>query len=243
VFGHEATGKTRAWAETAKVYRDTDTPGTFRVVNWEPGAIDRLSDGYDLSNVEWIDVRTWVDLVQTTALYWKASTPGDWLVVENSARTWEAVQEAYEEHYLRQIGWTRAEGDIFADAPVDESPARWQRINAEYYRWIDALMDPGQNPAHLLITAPEKPVVVPQGKKGEWADDKQTVELFQWLGMRPDAQKRLAHQVHTVLWMRHPRQDEWTITSAKDRERGLLADQQVVSFPYTYLVEKGGWTL
>jgi len=238
-FGHEGTGKTKGWAEIAKSYRETDTPGTFRVLNWEGMAMERLSDGYpDMrANVEWTDVHSWTELVMATTAYKAVSRPGDWLVIENAARCWDAVQQAYEEHYANQQGFKSDE--LFTTVPVDESPGRWVKINQEYFRWMDPLVD--ICPAHLYVTAPQKPVTIPQGKKGEWADDQQTVSLFSRFGMKPDSQKRLAHQMHTVLWLRTPRSGTWTMTSVKDRERELKEDEVMLTFPLSYLVGVAGW--
>lgn len=240
-FSMEGCGKTRAWASTAEAYRTTETPGTFYVVNTEPGAVDRLSDGFEnfASNVEWTDVRDWLSLRAATTEYLSKVQAGDWVVLENAGRPWAWVQDAYEAHYAKQQGYH--EEDLFAVVPVDESPGKWPKINAEYFRWQAPLTDPQSNPAHLFITSEQTSLVIPTGKRGEWADSKENVSLYQRIGVRPVGQKGLSHQVHTVLHLDNPRFGDYVYTSVKDRERELAEGEPILTFPASYLVPKGGW--
>ena len=241
LYGIEGSGKTKAIAEISAQYRQSDTPGTFHWITAEPNSITRLSDGYPdfWDNNKMHKFAGWVDLRSVTTEVLSLSTDADWICVENSDRYWQLVRDTYDEYRAKRDGIQLH--DMFEIMPPDEDRGRWDRINPEYYRWFDSLWGEG-NPAHLMMTAPQTQVVL-AGPKSKWEDSKDLQALYLHHGFRPDTQKAWSARMHTVLWMQRPRVGEWTMTSIKDRERELLQDAPVLTFPMSYLLRVGGWEL
>lgn len=239
LYGIEGSGKTKAIAEISAQYRRDQTLGTFHWITAERNSLTRLSDGYAdfWENNVAHTFRSWVELREATTAVLGDITSDDWICVENSDRHWQLVRDTYDEHRAKRDNIDLS--DMFAIVPPDDDRGRWDRINPEYYRWFDPLWGE-TNPAHLIMTAPQTSVVV-AGPKSKWEDSADLKSLYLHLGFRPDTQKAWSARMHTVIWMQRPRIGEWTMTSVKDRERELMQDVPVLTFPASYLVPKGGW--
>ena len=86
---------------------------------------------------------------------------------------------------------------------------------------------------------------MPDPKKagGGWHDSKAVIEQFTHIGYRPAGQKELGHFFHTVLWMRHPSRDRWTMSTVDDHTRMITDNAPVTNFVMDYLVGVAGWSM
>lgn len=176
----------------------------------------------------------------------------DWLIVDMADDAWSTVQN----YFVGEV-FQEDEGDYFLSvrrelqarggkSKVDGKTATsilpeglsgwidWVVINKLYNDWIRPITF--QMKCHVYATT--KVEKIDRGLK-----DVEMTMLFGDLGVRPTGQKRLGHQMHTVLLM-IPGADRWFITTAKDRAgRTYFKKTPLVSFYTQYLVAKAGWKM
>ena len=243
-LGLYGSGKTKSWADVAKWYRDTGTPGMFHVLDTDNTTLRTLTGypGWE-ANVVREDVVDWRDLTAHTEKMFDAATSDDWLVVDSIDKPWSMVQD----HYIEEMFGKDA--DVFfleqRKASASGHPlasdygSNWSVINKLYQRWIGRVI---RWPGHVYAATPSQQVQEPNNQ-GKGGDSREIRETFGRYGVRPAGQKALGFQFHTVLLMQSPARDEWKITSVKDRSRELLVAAPVVDFALTYLLGVAGWEI
>jgi len=111
----------------------------------------------------------------------------------------------------------------------------WPVINATYKDAVmKFLVTP---PCHLLVTCEQADVTKEE-------PDKETRALYGGQNVKPRGQKRIGHNVQTVLRLRRSRSGEFYVTTVKDRGGREHMDDVDVSergFGEWYLEEVAGW--
>lgn len=244
VTGIFGSGKSETWVQTAAAYRDTDTPGTFYVVNTDvAGTIERCNERWPAweSNIQFVNVDDWDSLAQATNLYAQIATKDDWIIVDSADKAWTWIRDLYDYKAAEAKGTLPAAGDWFGVIEEVDDRGKWDPINAAYGRWILPLIQ--KCPAHILMTAPAQMLKVPTGKEKEWVDDKALRVEFGKFGVRPAGQKHLSYQLHTVLFAEHTKPG-YTLTTLKDRSREPMDGTVItptMSFPVAYLIGVANW--
>lgn len=224
--GGPGSGKTSAWLSIAKKNPDSH----FYVIDSD-FAVDRMLDGKSLTNVTHDVATEWTEFVELTRKYQKAMKPNDWLVIDFISPAWNAVQAWYVEQvfgkdidaYFVDRRKAKAKNDLEGDTD-------WKVINKAYGAWATMLL---KTPGHLFATAPVKAV----GDR----DDAATKQLYALHGVKPEGQKMLSHQFHTVLMLSRARGGEFQMSTVKDRERREVNKAEVKDFALSYLLSVAGW--
>lgn len=239
-YGYMGSGKTFGWTETAAFYRSTDTPGTFYVISTEFQAAERALEPYpDSSNVTIFEALDWDELVTLTAEVHALATEDDWLVVDSIGNAWQFVQDDYVEKALG----TRAKrylGELEKSKRMGESEIVWQVVNDDYRQWFmpHVLRFPG----HLYAASQGAPLAQ-IGRDGKDRESRESRELYGRVGVKPEGQKHLGYNLHTVLMFDSPRKDAFDITTVDDHTRKPLDHEPAVNFPVTYLMGVAGWEM
>lgn len=248
-FGGEGSGKTTQWCQIAAWYRRTKNPAKFYVLDSDV-TVDAMADGWDdfYDNVVPFDVANWDDYKTQLADAESQRDPsrGDWLVVDRGDLAWSSVQDYYVEVVLEQDveQWmiAHAKGEAKGQHPLSgEWGMNWFYINRLYQNWIVPVM---RWKGHVFITAAEKQII--KAKDGSVREDKEVLNLYERYMVRPEGQKNLGHQVHTVLRSinaSEPRKQEWRVTTIKDRQREMLVSARMEDFVLNYLVEVAKWEM
>lgn len=241
LFGPAGSGKSTAAASIASMAQKTKSDARFHVIDTDLAWDRMLIEGYpDLSNVEVHVALDWPEYKESLAKIRSVIRPNDWVVVDLVSNAWETVQS-----YFTEQVFDRDIGDYFLQVRKDLKTGKksleafsgwvdWSVINAMYKTWTNDLLF--KTRANVICMAKMGKVHVEQ-------DDKATRLLFGPHGVKPEGQKSLAYQFHTVLLTGEPRTGEYTLTSVKDRERVQLDKAPVKRFALDYLVKIGGWRL
>jgi hypothetical protein len=240
-FGSPGSGKSKGWGDTAQMYRTTQTPGHFHVLSTEPGTMERMRDAYPATdtdpgwdqNITVHQARDWQQLEAVTSAFVDTLTSDDWCVVEELGKPWEWVRNYYDQ--TRPNYKPRGSGtDPFAlEVEVQRN---WDSIKSVYYAWLNSLI---MSPAHVYCVAHEDALRV----EGGWKDSDEAIAMYKYIGVRAVTEKTAAYSLHSVLWMRRTGARQWVIKTVDDHARDYLDDTPVTSFPMTYLLGPGGWSL
>jgi hypothetical protein len=188
---------------------------------------------------EWLDHR---DAIRSACV---DAARGDWIGVDTISNPWEAVQAWY-------VGEITG-GDEFADWMVKNRVAQidagkgndggagallgeWKVINQQ---WKDYVLNPVVKArAHVYLAAHSKTINTER-------DSPDVKSMWKGLGFKADCQKRVPSLMRTVLGLEENRGagGGFVVTSVKDRERELLAREQMKSMPVTYLMGVAGWKM
>lgn len=240
VYGGPGTGKSRGWLSIAARFKSS----RVFVLDTDDAA-ERMVAGKDLPNVSIMPCLDWTDYMLAAKQAQKKLGPDDWLVVDMMSAAWDAAQGYYiEEAFgMSKAEFLMKERASKIAAGKEKTPAltamapEWTVIN-ELYRQFTGVVK-YRIAAHTYLTASAKvphPEYNPQALKS----------IYQSLPMQPGGQKDLSHEVHTVLFLEHPKPKEWVYTVVKDRERGddLEAEQTVrvglTDFSFQYVMRMCG---
>jgi len=241
LFGPAGSGKSTAAASIASMAAKTKSDARFHVVDTDLAWDRMLIEGYpDLSNVDVHVALEWPEYKQSLTKIRSVIRPNDWVVVDLVSNAWETVQA-----YFTEQVFDSDIGDYFLQVRKELKTGKksleafsgwvdWSVINAMYKTWVNDL---------LFKTRANVICMAKMGKVHAEQDDKATRLLFGPHGVKPEGQKALAYQFHTVLLTGEPRTGEYTLTTVKDRERVQLEKTPVKKFALDYLVKVGGWRL
>jgi hypothetical protein len=240
-YGAPGSGKSRGWATIAQMYRQTNTPGHFHVLSTEAWTMDRMKDGYPPTdsdpgwdeNITVHEATNWLELEAAGREVAKVMTRGDWVVLETLTSPWEWVRNYYDETRpgYKPIG---TGADPFQ---VEVEPNRnWDSIKQVYYAFINQFH---LSDVHLYACAHEETLRV----DGFRPHSPEAIKVFKYIGAKAVTEKTAPYVLHSVLYMQRAGAKKWTVTTVDDHERDYLAAEEVTSFPFTYLLGPGGWTL
>jgi hypothetical protein len=237
-FGPAGTGKSTAGASIAALAQKTGSDARFHVVDTDLAWDRMLAEGYPgLANVDVHVALEWPEYREALAKIRSIVRPQDWVVVDLISNAWETVQSYFTEQVFDQdVGdyFLQVRKEMKAGSKKLETFSGWvdwSVINSLYKSWAHDLLF--KTRANVLCMA--------RMAKVSDAEDKATRVLFGPHGVKPEGQKALAYQFHSVLLMGQPRAGEWTMTTVKDRERPQLDKAPVRSFAVDYLVRVGRW--
>lgn len=199
-YGLENGGKSTLWLQLAAWLRRTNSSARVfamdsdMVSEWAPDAypgFDENVRSYD--TYQWEEYRSALDEAQGE----NKPDNNDWLVVDTSDRPWLAVQD----WYVRTVKEVEVENWIVEHAKSEhgkEHPLsgewgmNWFYINDQYNRWFQPII---RWKGHVLICAHERKLV----REGLRPDDRETIQLYDKVGVRPEGQKGLSLPMHTIL--------------------------------------------
>lgn len=174
--------------------------------------------------------------------------PDDWLVIDSGSALWDDVSAWFVEQVM---GDSKADYFLRVRMQMDADKAAlgaldgwvdWPVINAEYKeRVMQTLVTP---PCHLLVTCEEAQVSSGQ-VKGKDIEDKETRGLYGTVGFKPRGQKRIGHNVQSVIRLERKANGDYCARTVKDRGgREYWRGESVMDrgFASWYLEDVGGWT-
>lgn len=186
----------------------------------------------------------WTDYTKASKEILRLAKQTDWVVVDFIGSAWQAVQAYYAEQvFHQQLGNYFLEVRKQMDKDKHSLNALdgwtdWQVINPLYRQWINPLLFKGQY--HIYATA----------KADQLSSDKKPTEtsrvrqLFSRFGIKPQGQKDLPFQFHTLLINGYDQRTKArTITAVKDREREEVSGLPITNFAIDYLKNVAGWKL
>lgn len=269
LFGMEGVGKSLAALDVAAAI----APARLHVID-NDNAWDRMLEGQTLAGEDvrvaaeyrWnATVEDWEfdgrwcveggNVVVYHANGWVANTkaieavredadPDDWCCIDSGSALWDDVQawftmsvfDSSMSDYFLKIRMEKAAAAKDAKAlGAFDGWVDWPVINATYKEHVMAfLVTP---PCHLLVTCEQADVTKEE-------TDKETRALYGGENVKPRGQKRIGHNVQTVVRLRRDRSDMYYATTVKDRGgRERLENEDVTGrgFAEWYLEEVGGW--
>ena len=171
---------------------------------------------------------------------------GDWLVIDMIDRMWSASSSGFFEYQF-----SRDVVDVFMEARkqgaslAGEYGQNWQVINRMY----DNLFGEVQKfRGHVLSLAPAAEVRMPDSS-GKGGDNKQMLDLYGQVLVKPQGQKMLGYQHHDLLLIqRKPNGDRILTTVGKRARPEEEARKDMVAVPFkdftvTYLMGTAHWSL
>lgn len=203
------------------------------------------TDYTDLSNVHVTNMDEWQDYIPTIKRIGREMARDDWLVLDSTTATWDAVQgwfveqihgESIEEYFMevraKKAKNKESKGKDAKSLGALEGWMDWPVINKQYSRLYTALLNVT---GHLYLTAE----LTALGSESD--EDRETKSLFGPYGVKPKGQKRLGHIPHTVLLLSKSRSGEYRMTTVKDRGRMDVENAPLNDFAKDYLGIIGGW--
>lgn len=246
-MGGPGAGKTTAWVKWAQWYRKRNEEGKFFVIDTDATTERSLSgDSSWVENVEVVEPWGWDEYLATVRDFRKKAVRerNDVLVIDSVDKVWDEAQSGFtdkcfgkgiDEWFVEFRRDSEKGGSPFAG----EYGVNWQVINKMYAAFM---MEVARFPGHVYCTTPAVPVKIDTKGSGK-GDSKEIVNLYGRLGFRPQGQKNLSHQFHTVLLMSDAGKGDWRMQTAKDREREMMGGVEVGDWVVNYLVKVGGWKL
>lgn len=248
-YGVYGAGKSETWCGWADMYRKTDTPGTFRVIETVHEASEVLAEGYPDwdDNVVCEEVTDWDSLNAVSAKFKEAGSPNDVLVVETigNAQLWSR------DHWFQanRGGMTWKEFQISGGSAKDIKPHQWIEMDELHRGWLNEYVM--GFPGHRVATAGGDAVRTEAG----FSDNKMVRDMFGRIGVKPIGHKDLGYAFRSILLMTHPAKDEYEMTTVDDPKREHLDHVPVASrfdverglvvpgFIATWLEPVAGWRL
>ncbi len=269
VFGPEATGKSLCALDIAAHLAD----GAVLYVVDNDNAWDRMLEGGTLDGTkigvltEWrwdgaryVEHAAWAVSGGNVVVYhtggggWVANVAAikavsevagrdDWCCVDSGSALWDDVQAWFTEtvfstdlaDYFLEVRKKKAQADKEAKAlGALDGWVDWPVINAQYKgNVMKFLVNP---PCHLIVTAEQAEVTKED-------TDKETRTLY-GADVKPRGQKRLGHNVQTVLRLRREQNGNhavWTVKDRGGREKLVREDVTDRGFVDWYLRDVAGW--
>lgn len=251
-FGVNSAGKTRSWATIRKWAELTATPAHFHIISTEHEMVLRTVEGYldgtpghnfftnatiagyDHDNRLWTpDAPSDYDtLLAATAKIHAAAGPNDWVVIDSIGlvQTWS-----------RDVWFGAEKGMSYRDfvgsgrKMKEVKPADWDTMAGLYRDWYFPYI--WNFPGHRFACAR----MVEIRTEGDWAEkDRNILKMFGPHGVKPDGEKNLGFDWHSVLLCSRAR-DGWNISTVDDPERTYLNDEKISDFVQDYLMGVAGW--
>lgn len=240
-FGPYGSGKSNGWTSIAEMYRTTNTPGHFYVIETVHEASLVVLEPYDDwdRNVTVHEATGWDELLDVSAKIKDVATPEDWLVVESIGNTLYWSRDIW--FTAARDGQTWKQFQTTGASVKDVKPHNWIEMDEIHRSWTVPFVQ--GFPGHKYATAQSDSVKTEQG----FSDNKQIVAMFGRTGVKPIGHKDLGYVFRSVLLFKHPTKDTWTITTVDDPGREHVEDVQVagppLGFVKTVLMDVAGWTI
>lgn len=249
LFGSIGSGKSDGWASIADVYRKTGTPGHFHILETVHEASDVIAEGYpDFDeNCTIYEATDWDSLVAISQKANEAATPNDWIICETigNAQVWSRDDW----FKANRGGLTMKEFQAEGHSMKEIKPDGWLQMDSIHREWLNTYIL--GFPGHRLATAGADQVRTEQG----FADNKAIRDMFGLLGIKAIGHKDLGYVFRSILYMSHPGNKEWTISTVDDPKRPHLEDAPAEArfdvehgillppFVASWLIPCAGWRL
>lgn len=247
--GSPKVGKSTCWLSLAEWMEKTGSQNKIFAVDsdraWEiMGPLDGSLD----KRVQVTEVDSWSEWRDAVANARAQANPdgGDWLVIDMINRLWTASQTGFFE-----FAYDEDSTELFMKAKkqnmslAGEYGQNWAVINKMYNDVMSKLQS---FPGHVLALTPAAEVRVPDSR-GKGGDAAQILDLFGNVGFKPEGQKDLGYQFHSLLLLQRKPNGERVITTIEERKRPnnearvYLAGEPMSDWVLTYLVKNAHWRL
>lgn len=172
--------------------------------------------------------------------------PDDWVVIDSATWLWDDILPWYIEqvhgeelpeflmqHRIDQVKAGKTDAKSGATQGQDATVIEWNFINP---RWNKHFAKPITNArCHVWVTAESKPI------RTDGRVDPQVRQLYEKVGYVPSSQKRIGHQMQTVLLLTVSKTGQYKVTTVKDRGRTMLDDEEWDDMFAVYLRKTAGW--
>jgi hypothetical protein len=243
-YGSIATGKTTqglriaSWLKPkgAHLYcLDTDDTMSRSVRSDSPLLASNGGNLHIQFAYDWPDYVSWLEATLKVAVQNR-----DWLMVDRADKAWDRVQNWFcEEIYNMTLGERLAEVKKAMQSKGKQAravsafdQADWSTINANYNGWFLNLMYKSR--CHIYLCASSGRIYN--------NDDENTRDTYAPFGHRPEGQKGMASECHTVFYFQREGSGErakYLISTVKDRERPMFDRITLASLPLQYLKPNG----
>lgn len=240
-YGGYGSGKSLGWTSIADMYRRTNTPGTFYVVETVHEASLVVLEPYEDwdQNVVVEECTDWDSLLEVSEKFRKVATPEDWLVVESLGNTLLWSRDVWFRLNRGDMSWRDFQKS--GASVKDVKPHNWIEMDEIHRSWTVPFVQ--GFPGHKYATAQADSVKTEQG----FSDNKQVIAMFGRTGTKAVAHKDAGYVFRSVLLFKHPTKDAWTITTVDDPGREHLEDVQVagppLGFVKTVLMDTAHWSV
>lgn len=240
-IGGAGAGKSTTWCKVAHWLNVRESTSNMWVIDTDM-ASDRMRVGYKEAfdnKVQVYEPYEWSEYQDSLKEIYAKSRPNDWLVLDMAHKPWQAVQEYFtDEVFGKSVDsyFLEARKKAAGGNPLD-GWNDWSVINKLYNAWIMKFL---RFPGHIIACAPVTNVMN-DGKKTD--DSPEVKALFGSYGVKPEGQKALAFQFHTVLLLSDSGRQGYRVSTIKDREREKLKNAELQDFVPNYLVKVAGWKL
>lgn len=241
LYGEYGSGKSKAWTTLAALYRATDTPGTFHVIETVHEASHVVLEVFDdwESNVVIHEALDYDTLMETGAKIAAEVEPHDWLVVESMDNVQKMVRDLWFTEHRDGMSWREYQAS--GASPKEIKPADWITMDEAHAAFTTPYVL--GLPCHKLATAAADVVHTEQG----FSDNKMVRQMFERIGVKPRGHKSTGYVFRSILLTRHPAKTDWTLTTVDDPEREHLENAIVapppLGFAKSYLLEIAHWSL
>lgn len=248
LMGPYGAGKSFAWTQIAEWLDRTQSDAKVFVLD---SLATAERDAGHLTNVYVYDWSSWAELEQHTDDAIRFATRGvDWLIVDLITTVWDVAQSHYIERVMARPGerastwrldWRAEGGQGHPLVGAEAYGMNWSHIKAYYYDWINRII---RYPGHLLVCASAEGVVKADPKNpNSRSDPIEILHEFGPYGYKPKGEKTLAQPFHTILMLNHPKPNEWSFTTIRDRRRERIVNEPLQDFVVQYLVKVAGWEI
>jgi hypothetical protein len=227
ILGGPKVGKTSAYLSIAAACPDV----TMYVLDSD-NAMRRMLSARPLPNVQVTPIDTWEDYVEGVRAVVAKAKPEDWLVIDFLSGAWDAVQAWYIEKRFGKTAEDYFTAHVAAAKKGNplEGDTDWMAINKNHKAFMNMVK---KAPCNVLATSTAKAL----GDR----DDASLKSTYGLLGIRPEGQKHLSHDFHTLLVLSKTVRGEYQMTTAGDRERSVLEKAPLQDFAKDYLLRVAGW--
>ena len=192
----------------------------------------------------WEELKWSVDRIRNLA------DKNDWIIIDSVSLAWDMVQSWYtrqvfgsniDEYFMRIRMEVEAKnraggkGNEQKSLGAFEGWVDWSVINPQHKSTINDLLQ--FPPCHLFACAEVQAL-------NKEDNDRATRQLFGRLGIKPKGQKRIGHNVQTIIYKSMTGQGDgeaWKATTLKDRGRSKFDGEEIEDFALTYLFKQAGW--
>lgn len=244
IYGSTGAGKSWDVFCIAQLLQETKSPGVVYILDTdgEAALVTHYGGFPTLTNVVVIPVRNWETLTTNLEKLIKTCKREDFIVIDLFCKTWEWVQKYYAEQVYK-----KDKAQFFLEAKIRmEKAAKSEQAFSGWEDWpyikglyASELIDP------ILYDAPCNTIAVSKAKllDSKTEKDKRVLETFSRIGYRPEGNKYISHEFHSVLFKSlSVRTGAFKIDSIKDRTRVML-DQDLQHFGMEYLLGPAKWRL
>lgn len=196
-------------------------------------------------NVWVYHVQGWTANIAALASVVEEAAPDDWCCIDSGSALWDDVSDWYVD---KVFGKSKADFFLQARLAMEKDEfggldgwKDYSVINAEYREHaMQFLITP---PCHLLVTCEEAQLSSGQ-IKGKDIEDREAKALYGGVAYKPRGQKRIGHNMQTVVRLERKANGDYAARTVKDRGgRERYAGESVKDrgFCEWYLEEVGGW--